>query len=122
MFFGWNKVSPKLHYVATFLALLGVTVSTFWILSANSWMQAPSGVNFTNGHFEIVSWFKIIFNPMFIPRFLHMLVATYLATLMVVLAVCAYYLLHNRFIDFSKTCLRVALILLALFELLKYDP
>lgn len=113
MFFGWNRVSPELHFVATLLALLGVTVSAFWILSANSWMQTPAGVDIKNGVFTVISWWNIIFNPSFIPRFFHMLIATYISSLLVVMAICAHYLLKNKFTSFAKICFRTALGLLA---------
>jgi cytochrome d ubiquinol oxidase subunit I len=112
MFFGWNRVSPQLHFVATLLALAGVTISAFWIMSANSWMQAPAGVSYDNGTFNVISWSEAIFNPMFLPRFFHMLIATYISTYMTIMAISAYYLLKNRFIGFAKTCFVSALWLL----------
>lgn len=112
MFFGWNKVSPELHFVATILALFGVTISAFWILSANSWMQTPGGVSFINGKFDVTNWYDVIFNPLFLPRYFHMLIATYIASLLVILAVCAYYLLKHKFVTFAKTCFSSALIML----------
>lgn len=112
MFFGWNRVSPTLHYCATILALIGVTLSAFWIMSANSWMQMPAGVNFEKNVFTVNNWWDVIFNPTFIPRFFHMLIATYISALFAVMAVCAYYLLKNQFMAFSKTCLSVAIKLL----------
>lgn len=135
MFFGWNRVSAELHFVATLLALVGVTISAFWIMSANSWMQSPAGVSFDNGTFNVISWGEAIFNPVFIPRFLHMLVATYISSFLVILAISARYLLQNRFIGFAKTCFIAALALLVILiplqlligdevglRVLKYQP
>lgn len=112
VFFGWNRVGAKFHYMATLLALFGVTLSAFWILSANSWMQYPSGVVYQDGVFSVVSWFQAIFNPTFLPRFFHMLIATYIASLFMILAICAYYLLHKKFIIFSKLCFRASFFIL----------
>lgn len=109
MFFGWNRVSPPLHYAATLLALFGVTLSAFWIMSANSWMQYPTGTTYANGIFTVNSWLDTIFNPLFLPRFFHMLIATYISTLLVILAICANYLLKSVHVSFSKTCFKVAL-------------
>lgn len=109
MFFGWHRVSPPLHYAATLLALFGVTLSAFWIMSANSWMQFPTGVEYQNGVFIVKSWLEAIFNPLFLPRFFHMLVATYIASLLAILAICAYYLLKNKYLIFAKTCFSAAL-------------
>jgi len=109
MFFGWDRVNPKLHYCATLLALLGVTLSAFWIMSANSWMQLPDGVEFSHGLFTVKSWLHIIFNPTFLPRYLHMLLASYASSLLVIIAISAYYLLKDKYKHFSKTCLSFAM-------------
>jgi cytochrome d ubiquinol oxidase subunit I len=108
MFFGWNRVSPQLHFVATLLTLFGVTLSAFWIMSANSWMQFPTGIEFNDNVFTVKSWLDTIFNPLFLPRFFHMLIATYISTLLVVIAICSYYLLKNKNLIFAKTCFAVA--------------
>lgn len=105
MFFGWNRVGPKLHYCATLLALLGVTLSAFWIMSANSWMQTPAGVTFANHHFTITHWFDVIFNPSFLSRYFHMLLATYISSLFVIAGISAWYLLQKKHIPFAQTCL-----------------
>ena len=70
MVFGWNRVGPKLHYTATLLVFIGVTLSAFWIMSANSWMQHPSGVKENgDGVFMVKSFYHVIFNPTFMPRY-----------------------------------------------------
>lgn len=110
MLFGWKKVGEKLHFIATFLVWLGVTVSAFWILSANSWMQTPSGITLQNGHFTVTSWWHVIFNPSFIPRYIHMLLASYLSGLFVIAAISAYYLLQREHLAFAKKCLTFAML------------
>ncbi len=104
LFFGWNRVSPRFHFVATVLALVGVTLSTFWIMSANSWMQTPAGAVLRDGVFQAENWIDVVFNPSFIPRFIHMLLAAYVASLLVIGGVSAYYLLRVRHVVFAKTC------------------
>lgn len=108
MIFGWKRVSSKLHYLATLLVWIGVTLSAFWILSANSWMQTPAGVIFKNHHFIVNDWWQVIFNPSDIPRFLHMLIAAYLATSLVIAGVSGYYLLRRVHINFAKKCFSLA--------------
>lgn len=108
MIFGWKKVGPKLHYTATLLVFAGVTVSAFWILAANSWMQTPAGAILKHGQFDVQSWMDVIFNPSTVTRYLHMLLAAYLTTLLVIISVSAYYLLRKRHIEFAQTCLRFA--------------
>jgi cytochrome d ubiquinol oxidase subunit I len=105
MFFGWNRVSPRFHFLSTVLALFGVTLSAFWIMSANSWMQTPGGVSFHDGKFAVESWLYVIFNPSFLVRYFHMMLATYIASFLVIAAISAYYLLKNRYTHFAKTCL-----------------
>jgi cytochrome d ubiquinol oxidase subunit I len=110
MLFGWKKVGEKLHFLSTFLVWLGVTISAFWILSANSWMQTPSGATFQNGHFTVTSWAHVIFNPSFIPRYIHMLLASYLSALFAIAAISAYYLLKRDHLAFAKKCFAFAMI------------
>ena len=112
MLFGWNKVSPKIHYLATWCVVLGVTISAFWIMSANSWMQTPEGVHFKSGQVVVDSWLQAIFNPSVMPRFLHMMLASYISTALVVAAICAHYMIHKKHLEFSKYCMRYALVAL----------
>lgn len=110
MLFGWNKVGPKLHYLATILVTIGTTISAYWIMSANSWMQHPVGYQIIDGKFITTDWLAVVFNPYTLPRFIHMLLAAYLATSFVIISVSAYYLLNNQFVDFAKKCLSSAII------------
>ena len=104
MFFGWNRVHPKVHYAATLIALAGVTLSAFWIMSANSWMQTPGGVSFDGHSFQVISWLDAIFNPTFIPRFIHMLIGTWIASFLVIGGISAHYLLQKKHLNFAKIC------------------
>ncbi|MGB5421220.1 MAG: cytochrome ubiquinol oxidase subunit I, partial [Desulfobacterales bacterium] len=66
MLFGWNRVSPKMHFAATIIVAFGTLLSAFWILSANSWMQTPQGFRVgENGLLYPTDWIQIIFNPSF---------------------------------------------------------
>ncbi|STX28755.1 cytochrome d ubiquinol oxidase subunit I [Legionella beliardensis] len=109
MLFGWNRVPPKLHFFATVFVGLGTTVSAFWILSANSWMQIPAGYEVINGKYVVSSWWEAVFNPLFIPRLLHMIFASYTTTCFVVAGVSAYFLLKKTHIDVAKKCLSFAM-------------
>jgi cytochrome d ubiquinol oxidase subunit I len=96
MLFGLKRVGPKLHFVATLMVAIGTLISAFWILSANSWMQTPTGHAMNaEGQFIAVDWFKVIFNPSFPYRLVHMVLAAYLTTALVVGAVGAYHLLRD---------------------------
>src|SRR6202162_1442536 len=78
MLFGLERVGHKLHFLARSMVALGTLFSAFWILSANSWMQTPAGyaVN-PDGQFVPDDWLKVIFNPSFPYRFVHMVLAAY---------------------------------------------
>jgi cytochrome bd ubiquinol oxidase subunit I len=124
MIFGWNKVGPKLHYCSTLLVVLGVTLSAFWILSANSWMQYPTGATLVDGRFRVIDWWSVIVNDMVIPRFWHMLIAAYLSTITVIGSISAYYLLKKVHLDFAKKCFSFAingLLVLMAFQLFLGD-
>ncbi|WP_298279078.1 cytochrome ubiquinol oxidase subunit I [uncultured Bradyrhizobium sp.] len=97
MLFGLSRVGPRLHFVATLMVAIGTLISAFWILSANSWMQTPTGyaVN-ADGQFVAADWFKVIFNPSFPYRLVHMVLAAYLTTSLVVGAVGAWHLLRDQ--------------------------
>lgn len=110
MIFGWDRVGHKLHYLSTILVVLGVTLSAFWIDSANSWMQTPAGAHLENGRFLVDSWIDVIFNPSVLVRFTHMMLAAYLCTAFVVAAISAHYLIKKEHTEFAKTCFSAALI------------
>ncbi|MBK9083495.1 MAG: cytochrome ubiquinol oxidase subunit I [Rhizobiales bacterium] len=96
MLFGLKRVGPGLHFVATLMVALGTLISTFWILSANSWMQTPAGHAIdAQGRFVPVDWFAVVFNPSFPYRFVHMVLAAYLTTAFVVGAAGAWHLLRG---------------------------
>jgi cytochrome d ubiquinol oxidase subunit I len=114
MLFGWNRFPPWLHTMASIFVALGTAISGFWILAANSWMQTPAGFAIENGITYPVSWFEIIFNPSFPYRFVHMMIATYITTSMVVAATGARYLLGGRLRTEAMTMLRMGLGMLAI--------
>jgi cytochrome d ubiquinol oxidase subunit I len=116
MLFGWNKVGRKLHFVATCAVAVGTTISAFWILSANSWMQTPSGfaVDPLTGNFYAVDWMKVIFNPSFPSRLLHMLLAAYTTTAAVIMAAGAWQVIKGRITEPTRWQMRMAAGTLAL--------
>lgn len=104
MLFGWKRVSPGLHYFATLLVLIGTTLSAYWIMSANTWMQHPIGYQYQNGIMKVTDWWQIVFNPLTLPRFIHMMLASYVSAAFAIASVAAFYLLHNQFNAFAKKC------------------
>jgi cytochrome d ubiquinol oxidase subunit I len=95
MLFGKNRVSNRVHMIATSLVALGTTVSAFWILSLDSWMQTPQGYTFTDGKFYAAHWLQIIFNPSFPYRFSHMFVASLLTSAFLIAGISAWRMLRK---------------------------
>lgn len=95
MLFGWNRVGPGLHFFSTLMVAVGTLISATWILSSNSWMQTPQGYEIIDGRAVPVDWLKVIFNPSFPYRLLHMVIAAYLATALLVSASAAWHLLRG---------------------------
>ena len=96
MLFGLERVGPRLHFAATCLVAGGTLISAFWILSANSWMQTPTGHSLgADGRFMPADWWGVVFNPSFPYRLAHTVTASYLTTAMIVGAVGAWHLLRD---------------------------
>lgn len=98
MFFGWNKVSRKLHLASTWLVAVGASLSALWILVANAWMQNPVGMIFNpeTARNEMVSFREVLFNPVAIDKFTHTVTSGFLLASMFVIGVSSWYLLKNR--------------------------
>tara|TARA_R110002167_G_scaffold81161_4_gene222452 strand:- start:1704 stop:3062 length:1359 start_codon:yes stop_codon:yes gene_type:complete len=95
MLFGKDRVSNRMHLISSFLVAFGTTLSAFWILSLNSWMQTPTGYYLENGVVMVDSWMEVIFNPSFPYRFFHMVIACMLTSAFVVAGVSAWRALRN---------------------------
>jgi len=110
MFFGWNKVSKKLHLTSTWLTAFGASLSALWILVANAWMQYPSGMKFNPDTFrnEMVNFWEVLFSPVAINKFLHTVSSGYVLSAIFVIGVSAWYLLKKREIAFAKQSMLVA--------------
>jgi cytochrome d ubiquinol oxidase subunit I len=110
MLFGWKKVGPKLHFTATALVAFGTLVSAFWIISANSWMQHPTGfTQLADGTLRATSWMAVIFSPTFPARLAHMVLAAYLTTSLVVGAASAWRILKDPDEEVSCIALKMAI-------------
>ena len=115
MLFGWKRVGPKLHFFATCMVAIGTLISAFWILAANSWMQTPQGFAFADdGTMVATDFVQVIFNPSLPSRFVHMVLAAYLTTAMVVAGASAFALLTKKAVTESGTALRMGVLMMAL--------
>jgi cytochrome d ubiquinol oxidase subunit I len=110
MLFGLQRVGPRLHFLATLMVATGTLISAFWILSANSWMQTPAGYAINpDGQFVAADWLKVIFNPSFPYRLVHMVLAAYLTTALVVGAVGAFHLLRDQHLAGARVMFSMAM-------------
>src|SRR5262245_58660216 len=114
MLFGMNRVPPWLHILSFVLVAAGTSLSVFWILALNSWMQTPVGHVVSDGVLIAGDWLKVIFNPSFPYRFMHMMLASFLTAAFVVIGLSAWRLLKAADDASARTTLHNALLLAAL--------
>jgi cytochrome bd ubiquinol oxidase subunit I len=112
LLFGRRLVPPWAHFFAAFMVAFGTLLSSFWILTANSWMQTPAGYKLVDGRFEPVDWFAIVFSPSFPYRFMHNVNAFYITTAFVVMGVGAWLIRRERAVEDARMMVRMALDLL----------
>ncbi len=113
LLFGRSRVPPWFYLFSTAMVALGTTLSAYWIMVNNSWMQVPTGFVMENGAFAPVDWLKILFSPVVWVRFPHMLLASYLTGAFCVAATGAWYLLRGEFGAEGRIMLRMGLYLAA---------
>jgi cytochrome bd ubiquinol oxidase subunit I len=110
MVFGWKRVSPRFHLFSTCMVALGASLSAFWIMVVNSWMQTPAGGSWVDGRYVMESYWQGIFNPDLPWGFSHMWVACLETTLFVVGGLSAWYILKNRHVGFFLKSFKLALL------------
>ena len=98
MYFGWDKVSRRFHLASTWLTWIGASLSAWWILVANAWMQHPVGCTFNAATMrnEMTSFFDVALSPVAVDKFLHTVISSWVIGAAFVVAVAAWYLLKNR--------------------------
>lgn len=116
LLFGWDRVKPFFHFLATILVSFGAHFSAFWIVAANSWMQYPSGyriVEQADGTkvAEVTNWFQMLFNPTAIDHFVHVLLGAWLTGAFLIISISAYYLLQNKHLDFAKKSMKIGILI-----------
>ncbi|SFM26693.1 cytochrome ubiquinol oxidase subunit I [Marinobacter zhejiangensis] len=109
MLFGWRRVGDQLHFMATLMVAIGTLISATWILASNSWMQTPAGYEIVDGVVVPTNWLEIIFNPSFPYRLVHMVLAAFLSTALMVAASAAWHLLKGRDDEIFRTMMKMAL-------------
>ncbi len=113
LIFGWNRVSPKVHFISTIGVFLGSMFSAVWIVVANSWQQTPAGYHIVgeglNARAEVTDFWAMVFNPSSVDRIIHVWQGAFLAGAFMILSVHAYYLLKGRYVEISKKAFKIAL-------------
>jgi cytochrome d ubiquinol oxidase subunit I len=121
LLFGWNRVSPKVHFFSTLMVFLGSMFSAVWIVVANSWQQTPSGYHIVgegmNARAEITDFWDMVFNPSSVDRLMHVWIGAFLAGAFLVMSVNAYYILKNRHLEIAKPSFKIALAVATIFSL-----
>ena len=121
--FGWNKVKPIWHFLATLGVFLGSMCSAIWIVIANSWQQTPAGYVVAGEGLQakavITDFWAMVFNPSSVDRIWHVWQGAFLAGIFLVLSVHAWYLLKGRHVEISKKAFRVTLIIATVVCLLQ---
>jgi cytochrome d ubiquinol oxidase subunit I len=114
LIFGWNRVSPRVHFISTIGVFLGSMFSAVWIVVANSWQQTPAGYHIVgegfNARAEVTDFWAMVFNPSSVDRIIHAWQGAFLAGAFMVLSVHAYYIRKGKFVELSKIAFKIALV------------
>ena len=110
LLFGWGRLSKKTLTVASFMVAFGSTLSAFWIIVADSWMQTPAGFEVIDGKAVLTDFFAAVFNPSTMPRYVHMVSACIITGAFFMLGVSAWYLWKNKHVEFASRSIKVALV------------
>ncbi len=110
MYFGWNKVSKRAHLASTWLTIIGATLSAWWILVANAWMQHPVGMEFNPDTVrnEMVDFAAVAFSPVAVVKFCHTVTSSWVLGAVFVVGVSCWYLLRGQHREFALSSIRVA--------------
>ncbi|MBN1446339.1 MAG: cytochrome ubiquinol oxidase subunit I [Bacteroidetes bacterium] len=113
--FGWDRVSPKMHFFSTVMVSLGSMFSAVWIVVANSWMQTPTGYHIVGegmtARAEITDFWAMVFNPSSVDRLVHTLIGAFILGAFFVMSITAWYILHRRHLEMAKQSFTIALVI-----------
>ncbi len=121
LLFGWNRVSPRVHFFSTIMVFLGSAFSAVWIVVANSWQQTPAGFHIVgeglNARAEVTDFWTMVFNPSSVERLTHVWIGAILAGAFLVLSVNAYYIKKKKFLEIARPGFKIALAVATFFSL-----
>ncbi|MBS1933553.1 MAG: cytochrome ubiquinol oxidase subunit I [Bacteroidetes bacterium] len=123
LIFGWNRVSPRVHFISALMVFFGSLFSAVWIVVANSWQQTPAGFHIVgegmNARAEITDFWAMVFNPSSVDRLLHVWCAAVLSGAFFVLSVSAWYIIKNKHLPIARSSFKIALTVATIFSLLQ---
>lgn len=123
LLFGWDRVKPRTHFIATVLVCFGAHFSAIWIVVANSWQQTPAGYHLVQHggvmRAELTSFWQAVINPSFLDRIWHVYMGAWQAGAFLVLSVSAWYLLKHRHREFAIKSIKIGLVVAIVASLLQ---
>lgn len=121
--FGWDKVSPKMHFFSTVMVAAGAHLSAVWIVVANSWQQTPAGYQLVEQagqiRAEITDFWEVVFNPSSVDRIWHTYMGAWQAGAFMVLSISAFYILKKKHKEIAKMSMKIALVVALVASLLQ---
>ena len=118
-FFGWKKLSPKMHALSIWLVAIASNLSALWIIIANGWMQHPVGYVLRNGRAELTDFFAVITQRFAIQQYIHTLSGAFILSGFFVMGISAYHILKNQNFDFFKKSFIIALYFALIFSVVE---
>ncbi|BBH52105.1 cytochrome ubiquinol oxidase subunit I [Fluviispira sanaruensis] len=113
--FGWDRVSPKVHFFSTLMVALGSVGSAVWIIIANAWMQSPTGFHLVGEGMQqkavIDDFWAMVFNPSSVRMIVHAIIGCWLMGAFFVMSICAYYIIQKKHLEVAKKSFVIALLL-----------
>lgn len=110
LIFGFGKLSKRTLWLSSILLAFGTTLSAFWIIVANSWMQTPAGYHIVGARAELTDFWAAVFNASTLPRYLHTICASLITGAFFMIAISAKFLLKDKHVEFAKRSLKIALV------------
>ncbi|SYZ72338.1 Cytochrome bd ubiquinol oxidase subunit 1 [Candidatus Zixiibacteriota bacterium] len=123
LLFGWNKVSPKIHFLSTIMVALGAHFSAIWIVVANSWQQTPAGHHIVGegltARAEMLNFWQVVFNPSTVDRIWHTYMGAWQAGAFFILSVSAFYIIKKKYLEFAKASIKIGLVVAAFASIMQ---
>ncbi len=108
--YGWDRISPRAHLFAGIMVAISGTASAVFVVTANAWMNTPTGFDLVDGRMVNIDPIAAMLNPASFPQTLHMTLASFAATGLAVAGIHAFLLLRRPNDPFHRRALNIALL------------